>query len=89
MTHPAVQDCSVIGVPDEKWGEAVKGIVQLKPGANCSEQQLMELSKTRLGSVKAPKSIDFHAELPRSPAGKVLKNELRKAFWQSQNRAVN
>lgn len=89
MTHAAVQDCSVIGVPDEKWGEAVKGIVQLKPESDCSEQELIELCKAKLGGVIAPKSIDFLEQLPRSPAGKVLKNELRKDYWQSQTRAVN
>jgi acyl-CoA synthetase (AMP-forming)/AMP-acid ligase II len=89
MAHPAVQDCSVIGIPDEKWGEAVKAIIQLKVGGQCSEEELVELCKDKLGSVKAPKSIDFMAQLPRSPAGKVLKNELRDSYWESQGRAVN
>jgi acyl-CoA synthetase (AMP-forming)/AMP-acid ligase II len=87
--HPSVQDCSVIGVPDGKWGEAVKAVIQLKPEARCSEQELIELCKERLGSVKAPKSIDFTEQLPRSPAGKVLKAELRKVYWQGRDRAVN
>jgi acyl-CoA synthetase (AMP-forming)/AMP-acid ligase II len=87
--HPSVQDCAVIGVPDEKWGEAVKGVIQLKPDLRCSEQELIDLCKQELGSVKAPKSIDFIEELPRSPAGKVMKTELRKAYWRSANRAVN
>jgi acyl-CoA synthetase (AMP-forming)/AMP-acid ligase II len=89
MTHPAVQDCSVIGIPDEKWGEAVKAVVQLKPGYDCTEQDLVELCKDRLGSVKTPKSFDYVRELPRSPAGKVLKNELRKTYWKDRGRAVN
>jgi acyl-CoA synthetase (AMP-forming)/AMP-acid ligase II len=87
--HPSVQDCAVIGVPDEKWGEAVKGVIQLKPEARCSEQELIDLCKEKLGSVKAPKSIAFIEQLPRSPAGKVLKNELRKGYWQGKERAVN
>jgi acyl-CoA synthetase (AMP-forming)/AMP-acid ligase II len=89
MTHPGVQDCSVIGVPDEKWGEAVKAVIQAKAGTDCDEQALIQLCKEKLGGVKTPKSFDFTEQLPRSPAGKVLKNELRRAYWQGQGRAVN
>jgi acyl-CoA synthetase (AMP-forming)/AMP-acid ligase II len=89
MAHPAVQDCSVIGIPDEKWGEAIKAVIQLKVGEQCGEDELLELCKGKLGGVKAPKSVDFMAQLPRSPAGKVLKNELRDSYWESQDRAVN
>lgn len=84
---PAVQECAVIGVPDEKWGEAVKGIVLLRPGGQATEQQLIAQVKERLGSVKAPKSIDFVSELPKSPVGKVLKTELRKPYWSGADRS--
>jgi acyl-CoA synthetase (AMP-forming)/AMP-acid ligase II len=87
--YPDVQECAVIGVPDAKWGESVKAIVQLKPGTEIDQQALIEFSKEKLGSVKAPKSIDFVTDLPRSPVGKVLKTELRKRYWQGQSRAVN
>ena len=87
--HPKVQECAVIGVPDTKWGESVKAVVQLKPGTELDPQVLIEFSKEKLGSVKAPKTIDFVADLPRSPVGKVLKTELRKRYWQGQSRAVN
>ncbi|MDF1737382.1 MAG: AMP-binding protein [Minwuia sp.] len=87
-THAAVQDCAVIGVPHDKWGEALKAVIELKPGAEVAEDEIIALCKEKLGSVKAPKSVDFWPELPRSPVGKVLKRDIRAPYWKDKGRSV-
>jgi len=88
ITHPAVRNCAVVGVPNPKWGEAVKAVVQLKDGKTVEAEELIKFCKEKLGSVKAPKSVDFWDELPLTPVGKVNKRNIRDKFWEGQARAI-
>ena len=87
--HPSVQDCAVIGVPDDKWGEKVTAIIELKQGmVQPLEEEIIQFCKNKLGSVKSPKTVVFTASLPRSPVGKVLKKEIRKEYWKDSDRNI-
>jgi len=88
LAHSAVLNCAVVGVPDDKWGEAVKGIVELKSDAAATPDDLIAHCKARLGSVKTPKTIEIWDALPRSPVGKVLKRDIRDQFWSGRQRLI-
>jgi fatty-acyl-CoA synthase len=77
MTHPAVCDCAVVGLPDDKWGERVTAVVVLRPGAEATATEMIAYMKRRIGSVKAPKEIVVWSDLPRSLMKKVLKTDVR------------
>ena len=77
MRHPAVADCAVVGLPDDKWGERVTAVVQPRTGQEVDPAELTAFVKARIGGVKAPKQVEVWADLPRSKVGKVLKAEIR------------
>jgi len=86
--HADVAVVAVIGIPDEKWGEAVTAVVVPKPGAQLREQELIDLVKQRKGSTHAPKQVKFVSELPMTGVGKVDKKVLRAKFWEGRDRLV-
>jgi acyl-CoA synthetase (AMP-forming)/AMP-acid ligase II len=89
MALPQVHECAVIGVPHDVWGEAVKAIVVVRANERLAQEAVIAHCKARLGGVKAPKSVDFREEIPKTPAGKIDRKELRKPYWAASERAVH
>ena len=88
IRHDAVHEVAVIGVPDPKWGEAIKAVVALVPGATISASELIDFCKDHVASYKKPKTVDFVTELPKNNYGKIMKRELRAKYWQERERKV-
>jgi len=91
INHPKVLDCAVFGVPNEDFGEEVKAVVQPRDMADASPalaEELMAYCKQHISSIKCPRSIDFEAELPRHPTGKLYKRLLRDRYWQGHKSKI-
>ena len=78
----------MIGVPDERWGEAVKACVVLETGADVQAQDIIDWARERIAGYKLPKSVDFIDALPRNPSGKILRRDLREPYWEGHERRV-
>jgi acyl-CoA synthetase (AMP-forming)/AMP-acid ligase II len=89
LTHPAVQEVAVIGVPDEKWGEEVMALVVPKPGQTLTERDIQRFCRENLASLKRPKMIEIRDRLPSSPSGEVLKRVIREEFWKGYDKRVH
>jgi fatty-acyl-CoA synthase len=89
MALPEVHECAVIGVPDENWGEAVKAFIAVRAGASLIEADVISHCKRKLGGVKAPKSVEFCDEIPKTAAGKIDRKKLRAPYWEQAERQVH
>ncbi|MCE9650067.1 MAG: long-chain fatty acid--CoA ligase [Parvibaculum sp.] len=90
MQHGAVAECAVIGVPDPKWGERVHAVIVPKAGSTLTAEDIVMHCKARIAGYKCPRSADIRTEaLPKSAAGKILKTDLRRPYWENQARNVS
>ena len=83
-----VRDCAVFGIPDREFGESIAAIVEPEPGATLREQDVVAHVRARLAGFKAPKHVEFRAELPREDSGKIFKRKLRDPFWAATGRSI-
>jgi acyl-CoA synthetase (AMP-forming)/AMP-acid ligase II len=87
-THPAVEDCAVIGVPDSEWGETITAVVKRRQDSGAGADELIAFCAARLADYKRPRSVDFVDEFPRDAAGKLLKRLIRDRYWEATGRRI-
>jgi acyl-CoA synthetase (AMP-forming)/AMP-acid ligase II len=78
-----------VGVPDEKWGESVKAVLVLRPGAEVGEDEIIDFCKSHMASYKKPRSVEFWGELPKTGSGKIKKDEIREPYWEGYDRRIH
>ena len=88
VEHPDVEDCAVIGIPHDDFGEQPLAFIVRRKGGQASAEDVQAFLETRLAKFKRPRQIEFIEELPINPTGKVLKNELRAPYWEGRTRNV-
>jgi acyl-CoA synthetase (AMP-forming)/AMP-acid ligase II len=86
--HDAVAECAVFGIPDKRWGEVPAAHVVLSPDASVSEDELTEFCASIIARFKRPRIIKFVDSLPKTPVGKVRKNELRAPYWKGHDKKI-
>ena len=87
-TFPGILEATVIGVPDEVWGESIKALVVMREGITISGRDIINFCGERLADYKKPQSVEFCKELPKNPQGKILKRKLREKYWSGSGRTL-
>ena len=86
--HPAVLECAIFGIPDDKWGEVPAAHVVLRPGARASADELIEFVAARIARYKRPRVVELVETLPKTAVGKIRKNLIRDPYWQGRSRKI-